>query len=111
MYIIYVLSCTGNTLYTGITTNLARRLRQHCGLLSGGAKYTRSHPPERLCCAWEAPDKSTALQWEAKIKALTRAQKEQLIHNAASWQKICPSCADLALTPIQVQSLEFYLHP
>ena len=42
-YYIYVLRCKGDTLYTGITPDLRRRMRQHCGQLAGGAKYTHSH--------------------------------------------------------------------
>lgn len=41
-YLIYVLHCTGDTLYTGITPDLRRRMRQHCGQLAGGAKYQES---------------------------------------------------------------------
>ena len=40
-YYIYVLRCKGDTLYTGITPDLRRRMRQHCGQLAGGAKYRR----------------------------------------------------------------------
>ena len=47
-YYIYVLQCAGGTLYTGITPELQKRMRQHCGELAGGAKYTRSHPPPSL---------------------------------------------------------------
>ena len=48
-YLIYVLHCTGDTLYTGITPDLRRRMRQHCGQLAGGAKYT-GVTRRRNCC-------------------------------------------------------------
>ena len=54
MYFVYLVRCRGNTLYAGITTDLARRMRQHRGELPGGAQYTRSHPVIALESAWYA---------------------------------------------------------
>ena len=54
-YYIYVLRCKGDTLYTGITPDLRRRMRQHCGQLAGGAKYTHSHKPEALLRVCRSP--------------------------------------------------------
>ena len=63
-YLIYVLHCTGDTLYTGITPDLRRRMRQHCGQLAGGAKYTRSHPPEELLQVWSTETRTAAARFE-----------------------------------------------
>lgn len=77
---VYILRCGDNTLYTGITNDLPRRLAAH---RSGkGAKYTRGRGPLTLLYTEEQPDRSTASRREAAIKALSRAEKETL---AASW--------------------------
>ena len=77
---VYMLRCGDGSLYTGSTTDLARRLAAH---RSGrGAKYTRSRQPVELAY-WEAvPDWSAALRREAAIKRLTRAEKLALIAGA-----------------------------
>lgn len=79
VYYIYILRCTDDSFYTGITTDVQRRFEQHCGQRAGSAKYTRAHPPIRVECVWRAPDRRSASRLEYRIKALTRSQKEQLI--------------------------------
>lgn len=77
---VYILRCGDNTLYTGITNDLPRRLAAH---RSGkGAKYTRGRGPLTLLYTEEQPDRSAASRREAAIKTLSRAEKEAL---AASW--------------------------
>jgi len=76
---VYVLECVDTTLYTGIASDLQRRLSQHNGELAGGPKYTRGRRPVRLRWSVEAPDRSAALQREAAIKRLSRAEKLRLI--------------------------------
>lgn len=78
-YYVYMLRCADDSLYTGSTPDVARRLRQHCMQLSGGAKYTRSHPVTALEALWRTPDRSAALRLEARIKRLTRAEKTALL--------------------------------
>lgn len=76
-YFVYILRCGDDTLYTGSTDNIERRLAVH---QSGkGAKYTRSRGPLTLVYQEELPDKSAALKREAAIKKLTRPQKLQLL--------------------------------
>ena len=48
MYYIYTLRCADGSLYTGITTDVKRRMRQHLGHIKGGAKYNARHRPESL---------------------------------------------------------------
>jgi putative endonuclease len=76
---VYILECADTTLYTGIASDLQRRLSQHNGELAGGPKYTRGRRPVRLLWSVEAPDRSAALQREAAIKKLSRAEKLRLI--------------------------------
>lgn len=74
---VYMLLCGDGTLYTGCTSDMARRLAAH---QSGkGAKYTRSRLPVSLAYREDSFDRSAALRREAEIKKLTRQQKLNLI--------------------------------
>ena len=74
---LYILRCGDGSLYTGISTDVQRRLAEH---RSGkGAKYTRSRGPLELVYQEECPDKSAALKRELEIKALSRTEKLKLI--------------------------------
>ena len=74
---LYILRCGDGTLYTGITTDVEKRLEVH---RSGkGAKYTRGRGPLELVYREECPDKSTALKREYAIKQLSKTEKENLI--------------------------------
>lgn len=73
MYTIYILLCSDNTLYTGITNDLDARVAKH---LSGtGAKYTRGRLPVRLIYSETATSKSDALKRELEIKSWSRTDK------------------------------------
>ena len=78
-YTVYILETTRNTYYTGITTDLVRRLAEHNGLNNRGAKYTKANPIKAVLYTEILPDRSSALKREAEIKKLTRPQKENLI--------------------------------
>ncbi|MBT7913012.1 GIY-YIG nuclease family protein [Candidatus Bathyarchaeota archaeon] len=83
MWQLYVVKCSDDSLYTGITTSMHRRLRQHNGEIKGGAKYTRSRRPVTLLATQDYPDRSTASSAEYRFKQLRRAQKLQEI---SSWE-------------------------
>ncbi len=73
---VYLARCADGTLYTGVTTDLARRMAQHCD--GTGAKYTRSRGGARLV-SWEAhATKGRALSREIAVKRLTRARKLEI---------------------------------
>ncbi|MDO5559680.1 MAG: GIY-YIG nuclease family protein [Oscillospiraceae bacterium] len=76
---IYIIRCQGETLYTGITTDITRRLRQHAGLIAGGAKYTKSHKILSLEALWSTPNDTDARKLECALKKLTKNQKLDLI--------------------------------
>lgn len=76
-YIVYMVRCRDDSLYTGITTDLERRLCEHNS--GKGAKYTRGRGPVELVYREAVPDKSTALCREAAMKKLTRRQKLELV--------------------------------
>ena len=70
---LYILHCGDDSLYTGITTDVQRRLQQHSS--GTGAKYTRGRGPLQLVYTEQLPDHSTALRRELAVKALSRREK------------------------------------
>lgn len=78
MYYLYILKCADETLYTGITTNIERRMREH-NSQKIGAKYTRVRRPVELVYLQKFKDRSGASIEEARIKKLTRAEKLKLL--------------------------------
>lgn len=76
---VYILLCADGTLYTGITTNPTKRIRQHNGEITGGAKYTRSRRPCTMIYQELAENRSLASKREYQIKQLSRKQKLDLI--------------------------------
>ena len=76
-YYTYMVRCADGTLYTGYTTDPEKRVRTHNS--GKGAKYTRSRGPVTLVFCREADSKHDAMSLEARIKLLTRKEKEALI--------------------------------
>ena len=79
MYYIYVLRCSDNSLYTGITTDVKRRVNEHYYRKPQCAKYTKSHQVTAVEAVFEAEDKSSALKCEIGFKKLSKEDKEKLI--------------------------------
>jgi len=79
MYYTYVMRCEDGSLYTGITTDVQRRFRQHRGEIAGGAKCTKGHRPVAVERVWESQSRSYASKLEYRIKKLTKSDKEILI--------------------------------
>ncbi len=77
---VYILESEAGTLYTGITRDLERRLKEHAGGKKG-ARFFNTSPPARLVYQESAASHSAALRREAAIKRLTRRRKLELIHN------------------------------
>jgi putative endonuclease len=77
-YFVYIIECQNGSYYTGYTTDIARRYKEHCDG-SPKCKYTRSFPPKQLVAAFEFDNKSEALQKEAAIKKLSKKEKCTLI--------------------------------
>ncbi|MGD8192556.1 GIY-YIG nuclease family protein [Brevibacillus ginsengisoli] len=76
-HFVYILRCSDDTLYTGYTTNLVRRLHQHNE--GKAAKYTRGRGPVEMVYTEEGADRSWGLKREEAIKRLPRKKKERLI--------------------------------
>jgi len=75
----YVVECADSTLYTGITTDIERRLNEH-NMSAKGAKYTRSRRPVKLIYHETFTDRSEASKAEAKFKKLKRKVKLDIIN-------------------------------
>ncbi len=80
-YIVYILKCSDNTLYTWITTDLERRLRQHNWEIVGWAKYTKYRWPFEIIYVEKIDDRSNATKREIEIKKLKREEKNTLINS------------------------------
>ncbi len=78
MRTVYILRCSDETLYTGITTDLERRIDEH-NSSTLWAKYTKARRPVSLVWSQISEDRSTASKLEYEIKKMTREQKERYI--------------------------------
>jgi putative endonuclease len=85
MYHLYILKCADDTLYTGITVDLARRVGEH-NSSKLGAKYTRSRRPVELVYSKKFSNRSLASKAENRIKKLSRGEKESIIKKNC-WRK------------------------
>lgn len=79
MYYTYMLRCVDNSLYTGITTDLERRMKEHFSKSDRCAKYTFRHSAKRLEAVWKSEDRVLASKLEYNIKRLTKNKKEKLL--------------------------------
>lgn len=79
---VYIVRCCDGTLYTGITTNLNRRIKDHNQ--GKGSKYTASRRPVNMVYSEPHPTRSSALKREAQIKGWTRHKKNCLIQSSIS---------------------------
>jgi putative endonuclease len=79
-WLVYIIEATDGRLYTGITTDMARRWQAHSGG-KHGAKFFRGRQPARLCYLERDHDRASASRREAAIKKLSRPQKLQLLRD------------------------------
>ena len=83
MCYVYMLRCKDDTLYTGWTNNLEKRLDAH--MAGKGAKYTRARLPVKLVFVEKCTDRSSAQQREYEIKQMTRSKKLELIAKSSNF--------------------------
>lgn len=88
---LYVVQCTDGTLYTGITVDVCRRIRQHNQ--GHGAAYTAARRPVVLLVAWSYEGRAAALRAEKAFKALNRRRKMDFVLNR------CPFRGSVAILP------------
>ena len=75
---VYLLRCADNSIYTGIATDVERRLGEHAGS-ARGAKYLSGRGPFHLLCACPVGDRSLASRVEYRLKRLPKREKERLV--------------------------------
>ena len=83
---IYILKCSDDSFYTGITTDLKERIKRHNS--GDGAKYTRTRRPVNLIYARKIDSKSEAKRKEIEIKSLSRENKERLIKGSGGFPRL-----------------------
>ena len=79
MWYVYILRCADNSLYTGITTSIERRLKEHNECNKKGAKYTRVRRPVNLAYAEQQLNRQQASRREYQLKKYNKKKKEQLV--------------------------------
>jgi len=79
MYYVYMLRCEDNSIYTGITTEVERRMEEHFSQNEKCAKYTKRHKAKKLEAVWQTEDRRLASKLEYAIKTLKKEEKEQLL--------------------------------
>ncbi|RLC54859.1 MAG: GIY-YIG nuclease family protein, partial [Chloroflexota bacterium] len=72
-WFLYLLRCADGTLYTGISTDPARRVAEHNA--GRGARYTAGRCPVALLATWRFPDRGAAQRAEARFRRLPRARR------------------------------------
>ncbi len=78
MYFVYLIQCKDNTIYTGITTDVLRRFKEHKN--GKGGHYTRAHKVKKILYTEAHKNRSSALKREAQIKGWRREKKNDLIN-------------------------------
>lgn len=79
MYFVYILQCRDKSLYTGITTDVDRRFKEHKEGI--GSHYTKAHGAQKIVYKESCKDRSSASKREIEIKKLSRQMKLNLIEN------------------------------
>lgn len=87
-WLVYIIHCSDNSLYTGITTDIAKRFAQHKN--KKGAKFFYGREPEKIVFVEEGHNRSSASKREFELKQYTRLKKLSLIkkHNQKHWQEL-----------------------
>lgn len=86
---VYIVECVDGSYYTGVTTDVARRVEEHNDS-PRGARYTRARRPVRLAASWPVEDRAEACRAEAAIKQLSRPQKDALVRGEVEFD--CGAC-------------------
>ncbi len=86
VWFLYIIRTAKQSLYTGITTDITRRLHQH--QMGKGAKHLKGHKDLNVVYQLSIGDRSTALKLEYRIKQLTKIQKEKLVSISPSLNEL-----------------------
>ena len=89
MFYTYMLRCEDNSIYTGITSDVKRRMEEHFSQNKKCAKYTATHQAKKLEAVWESENRVLASKLEFHIKKnLTKNEKENLIKDFNLLEKL-----------------------
>ncbi|WP_176050613.1 GIY-YIG nuclease family protein [Burkholderia sp. BCC1644] len=92
-WFLYLIECADDSVYTGITTDVAARFDEHAS--GKGARYTRSRKPRAVLASFPLPDRSSASRAEYWVKRLTPAQKRELATGLRTLESVLPVVATL----------------
>ncbi|WP_175733539.1 GIY-YIG nuclease family protein [Burkholderia ambifaria] len=92
-WFLYLIECADDSVYTGITTDVAARFDEHAS--GKGARYTRSRKPRAVLAAFPLPDRSSASRAEYWVKRLTPAKKRELAAGLRTLESVLPAVAAL----------------
>jgi len=87
MWYVYVIRCNDDKLYTGITTDIKRRLKEHNS--GHGGRFTQFRKPVQLVYYLQAKDRSAALKKECEIKKMKRGKKIDMIKSRSNTRQGC----------------------
>ena len=94
MFFVYMLRCGDDSLYTGFTDDIRKRIYAHYHQLKTAAKYTKSHKVTGLAALWNCKDPTAARKLEYRIKQLEREKKLLLIENPKAVSEFFPELAE-----------------
>ena len=97
MYYTYMLRCQDNSIYTGITTNLERRMEEHFSKSEKCAKYTFTHSAKKVEAAWKSENRVLASKLEYRIKQLERKEKEALINDNNTFEQLLSNKIEVSM--------------
>ncbi|WP_334043491.1 GIY-YIG nuclease family protein [Burkholderia ambifaria] len=92
-WFLYLIECADDSVYTGITTDVAARFDEHAS--GKGARYTRSRKPRAVLAAFPLPDRSSASRAEYWVKRLTPAKKRELAAGLRTLESVLPAVVAL----------------
>ncbi|MEK7915052.1 GIY-YIG nuclease family protein [Burkholderia contaminans] len=90
-WFLYLIECADDSVYTGITTDVAARFDEHAS--GKGARYTRSRKPRAVLASFPLPDRSSASRAEYWVKRLTAVQKRELAAGLRTLESVLPAVA------------------
>ncbi|RQR29165.1 GIY-YIG nuclease family protein [Burkholderia sp. Bp9142] len=88
-WFLYLIECADDSVYTGITTDVAARFDEHAS--GKGARYTRSRKPRAVLASFPLPDRSIASRAEYWVKRLTAVQKRELAAGIRTLESVLPA--------------------
>ena len=99
MFWVYTLLCEDDSLYTGFTDDIKRRIYVHYHRLKSAAKYTRSHKVAGIAALWKTASETGARKLEYRIKHLTKAKKLLLIEDPERVSEFFPELSEFEFLP------------